>query len=86
MPGLLEFGNNKMTIPIEYIGFLGGSGYGFAARNYILSLHLSGKFDVKVVSLDGPISKGITLEHYNLFQSLLAKKENPNAPPPGMYL
>lgn len=67
-----------MSIPVEYISFLGNSGYGFAARNYILSLYSSGKFDIRVVSLDGPISKGIT-ENYDIFKSLLGKKENPNS-------
>jgi hypothetical protein len=68
-----------MTIPIEYICFLGNNGFGFAARNYILALHSSGKFDVKITHLDLPISKGITEEHYSLFKSLCEKKDNPDA-------
>jgi glycosyltransferase involved in cell wall biosynthesis len=67
------------VISIEYICFLGNSGFGFAARNYILALHQSDKFDIKITYLDTPISKGINFEHYDLFKKLSEKKDNSNA-------
>jgi len=68
-----------MAIPIEYICFTGQCGYGFAARNYILAMHKSNLFDIRIVSLDSKINKGITIQSYDLFRELENKPENKDA-------
>ena len=62
---------------IDYACFTSFTGYGFAARNYILALHKA--FDIRILSIDNTVSKAIVRKQYDILKELNDKKERPDA-------
>ena len=67
-------------IKIEYCCFLNSSGYSTAAQNYILALHQSGRYDIKITTFAGkPARPAISDEKYSVFAKMIKKESSPDA-------
>jgi len=64
-------------IPILYHCFLNQSGYGQSATNYILSLHNSGKYDIKIHTFSKkPLPPIFSQNKCKLFKEMIDKKDD----------
>jgi len=67
-------------IPIEWICFLNETGYGQAAYDMISALLESNRYDMRIVCLNGSLSRNfLSKESYNLLEPLTKKKPNQKA-------
>ena len=64
-------------IPLEWVGFLNETGYGQASFDLISALLETGKYDIRIVSLNGSLSRNFfSKESYEKFEPLIKKKPN----------
>jgi glycosyltransferase involved in cell wall biosynthesis len=65
-------------IKLVYSCFMNSSGYSQCAQSYILALHKTGKFDIKLNIFDGKPSRNIISdENYEIFMEMKNKKDDP---------
>jgi len=66
--------------PIEWIGFFNETGYGQASLDLVSAMLRSGKYDIRLVPLNGSISKQfVDAETRSSLDSLIRKRPNPRA-------
>ena len=66
-------------IPILYHCFLNQSGYGISAQNYILALHNSGEYDIKIHTFSKkPLPPVFSFDKCKLFKEMIDKKDDSN--------
>lgn len=71
-------GLNKISL--EWIGFFNETGYGQAAFDYVSALLQSNRYDIRLVCLNGSMSKNfLSKESYAKFEPLTKKKPNQRA-------
>ena len=64
-------------IKINYCCFLNQSGYSVAAQDYILALHQSGRYDIKITALAGkPSRPAVSDERYSIFSKMIKKEHD----------
>jgi glycosyltransferase involved in cell wall biosynthesis len=64
-------------IKIHYVGFMNQSGYSQAAQDYLLALHRSGKYDIKLTIFgDKPSRRSVSDERYGIFMKMVKKEED----------
>jgi len=67
-------------IKIDYCCFLNSSGYSTAAQNYIIALHRSGRYDIKITPFAGkPARPAISDKSYEIFSGMIKKEREKNA-------
>ena len=65
-------------VKINYAAFLNSSGYSQAAQNYILALHKTNQFDIKLrIFGDKPAKPAVSDEKYEIFRKMAKKEEDP---------
>jgi len=61
-------------VKIRWCSFLNSSGYGFSAQNYILALHNSNKYDIKLDIFGGtPARPAVSDKAYEIFSKMINK-------------
>jgi glycosyltransferase involved in cell wall biosynthesis len=67
----------RLMLPIEWIGFFNETGYGQAAFDLVCALLETKKYNIRLISLNGSLSKNfLSKNSYNKLESLIKKPIN----------